>query len=178
MNFLVAFSGPMGSGKSTISKQVAAQVGGKWTGFGDAVRSIAKERSLVGGREMLQELGAELVAKSPELFCRRVISEASAATDQLLVVDGVRHKSIRDHLAAVSWPRRFCLVYVDAPLELRLDRLKSRDGLSAEKAAALANHSTEIEVENKLRQLADKRVDNFANPALAIEAVISFLQTF
>lgn len=178
MSLLVAFSGPIGSGKSTVSRQVALELGGIWSGFGNTVRAIAAERNIPNERKALQSLGADLVANSPDTFCRRVIASSDAKPSQDLIIDGVRHISIRNHLRALSPPRRFCLIYVDAAPDLRMSRLKTRDGLSADEVAELSKHSTEVEVETQLSQQADKKIQNFSDPAIAVDEVLEFLRSF
>ncbi len=73
---ILFFAGRLGSGKTTLSRAVANQLGARWNSFGNTVRKIAGERSLPMSRQNLQQLGSDLVDQTPEWFCNRVVAEA------------------------------------------------------------------------------------------------------
>src|SRR5664280_1247613 len=137
MNKYFAFSGPIGSGKSSVSKLVASRIGAGWIGFGATVKEIAVERRFPIHREGLQILGAELVANERGLFCRRVIDGAMKSNKEVIVIDGLRHPEVLRELRTVVGSDSLLCVYIDAPQALRLERVKVRGGISAEELAEL-----------------------------------------
>jgi dephospho-CoA kinase len=162
MSVAFAFCGSIGSGKSAVSRRFANRFAGAWNSFGNTVKLIATERAIEPSRENLQQIGAALVETEPENFCRRVLAGAtdSQGSSEMIVIDGVRHRSILDHLRRLFTPNRLICVFVDAPLNIRVERLKDRDGLSEAQVLALQKHSTEVEVECDLRAAADFVADN------------------
>ena len=171
---LFAFSGPIGSGKSNVSQLFAATIGGTWNSFGNAVRTVAVERGVPTDREGLQRLGAELVANERSSFCRRVVGQPSSDSEKPVVIDGLRHFEILEELRVVANPRNVVCVYVDAPLAIRLQRVNARDGLSADQLAKLQKHSTEVEVEQRLKSIADFCADNQSSPQQCVESILSW----
>jgi dephospho-CoA kinase len=160
MNTAFAFCGPIGSGKSSVSKAFAARIGAGWNSFGNTVKQIVDEAGLPLTRETLQRVGEELVQKNPTEFCNRVISGAQLGSATPVVIDGIRHISILELLRSLIFPRSFACIYVESPLQLRLQRVKQRDGVSVERLAVLEKHSTEVEVQKQLRDRADLIIQN------------------
>lgn len=60
-SIVVGFSGRIKSGKTTLSARVAELMGWPYTSFGDYVRKVARLRRRPELREILQEIGQELV---------------------------------------------------------------------------------------------------------------------
>jgi dephospho-CoA kinase len=154
------FSGAIGSGKSTVSSQFARRIGAKWNSFGNTVRRIAAEQGIDPSRQNLQRLGAAAVEMNQEELCRKVIEGTEGGDEDYLVIDGVRHERILDCLRKSVSPRTLVAVFVDSPEQIRLERLRTRDGLSMDQITELQRHSTETEVETKLRTRADIVVSN------------------
>lgn len=174
MNHIFVFCGPIGSGKSSVSKLFAAKSGATWNGFGRTTRDIAEERGHGTDRKQLQELGALLVGNEPEFFCRRVIRPALENPQTPGVIDGLRHGSILTQIQKLVTPRQTVLVFVDAPINVRRERIKARDGLSPEQLGELDKHSTEIEVDQHLRNVAHFIADN----TLSVEECVTNIESW
>ena len=155
MKPIFTFSGPIGSGKSTVSKEFAERVGAKWNSFGSTVRRVALSQGTEPTRENLQKLGESLVKNEGQEFCRQVLAGAEAEAEDMVVIDGVRHADVLETLRRIVGPRRLVAIFVDAPFELREKRVKARDGLSRDAILRLQTHSTEIQVEASLKEKAD-----------------------
>lgn len=166
-NTVLAFAGGIASGKSTLSQAVAQSLGCPRVTFGGYVRTEAKRRGVSDDRKTLQRIGEELVAQDAEGVCRAVLAQAAWLPGSALVVDGVRHVNIVDLLRRLVAPSGFRLVHVSASEQARSRRLVSRGGNKSE-LRTLDTHSTEKDVPDRLRELADLRVDG-ENP---LEAVI------
>src|SRR5689334_9105441 len=88
---VLAFSARQASGKSTVSTEIAEELGWPRAGFGDYLRRVAIERGRKTDREILQELGEHFVRDSLEQFCRDVLGSVGWMPGQGIVVDGIRH---------------------------------------------------------------------------------------
>jgi len=153
--WMVLVAGPVRSGKSTLAGRIAERFGGMRVGFGDAVRQRTLELGLPAGRTSWQQVGAQWVAEDPEGMCDAVL--ANAAGQAVVVVDGVRHQHIYELLRTRAGSRRVVLVYVDADIGVRRQRL-ALDGLGAADIAQILGHSTEAELPG-LRDAADMVAD-------------------
>ncbi len=115
----IAVSGPPGSGKTTYARRLAEELGLTYHSAGSIFREIAREKGL--SLEELNRLAAsdptidlEIDRKTLEIGCRGGV-----------VVEG--------HL--VAWVLRSVAdvrVYVTAPLEVRVQRIASREGRPVE----------------------------------------------
>jgi dephospho-CoA kinase len=174
MKTTFAFCGPIGSGKSNVSKSFATQISAGWNSFGTTVREVALERGLPTNRESLQDLGAKLVQRERSLLCRRAIGKAMNVPGSPTVIDGLRHIDILEELRLVVSPQQLVCVYVNTPRDVRLERVKQRDGLSAEQLADLERHSTEVEVELNLKKVADFIADNQHSVEQCVDAIVQW----
>jgi dephospho-CoA kinase len=152
---VLAFSGTIASGKSTLSKAVAASLGWKRISFGDYVRGIAKERGLDDSRETLQNLGQSLIESLGwEDFCVKVLNQGGWRKAESIVIDGVRHVEVLQSLKKLAEPNRVALIFISLSNDERKIRLAARDGES--KIAFKADqHSTEVQVNSVLHRSAN-----------------------
>jgi cytidylate kinase len=154
-NLVVAFAGRIGAGKSSVSAAFAQELGWKFASFGAFVRRTATERGMDLSRESLQTVGAELEAKDAAKFCRAVLDDAGWNAFEPAVVEGIRHVRILDTLKGQVAPQPVFLVYLEAPEELRRNRLQERGAQEAHCLERAETHSTERDVVTELPQLAD-----------------------
>jgi cytidylate kinase len=170
--WMMLIAGPVRSGKSTLARRVAERFGGIRVGFGDAVRKRTQTLGLPDERSFWQQVGEDWVSRDPRGLCDAVL--ASAAGEALVVVDGLRHRSVHDLLLARAERQRVVLVFVDADVSVRRDRLAS-DGISGEAMGQVLSHSTEAELA-WLRDRADIVADGTGDAAqvlLALGALIN-----
>jgi dephospho-CoA kinase len=100
---VVAISGPIGAGKTTVTALLAGQLGWPRTAYGDVVRSAAAARGLPARRDILQHIGAELTRDWP-VFTRAVLDRAGWRPGQPLILDGLRHVMAAEALRHVVTP--------------------------------------------------------------------------
>lgn len=168
MSLLLCFSGQIGSGKSSVSTAVAEALGWQRTGFGDYLRS---EITRLGGdpnsRIALQDLGQNRVDDDPAAFCRDILAAGGFQPGDDFVIDGIRHVSIFELLAAMSVPSQARLLFLGAIETTRVARVETRaDALDFSRAST---HCVEAE----LRQALPRRADGIVNADQSFDAVVS-----
>jgi dephospho-CoA kinase len=156
---VICFSGGIGSGKTEVSRRVAAQLGWTRASFGDYVRGVALARGLAGDRAELQAIGEELVAGGIISFCRSVLADARWSAGLPLVVDGIRHLEALEAVRQLVAPLVVALVHLGTPDEVRIARLMKSRPEDAEQIGDLDKHSTEIQVKQSLPSVADLVLD-------------------
>jgi len=156
---VLAFSGRIGSGKTTLSRQVAKALGWKRASFGEYLRDFAKGQGLDPSRDVLQELGETLIHKGVDDFCRSLLTHFEWHSGEPLVIDGVRHAVVVKALRKLVAPLELRLVFVEVAEKERLKRLQrlAKDVVSM--LPAFERHSTELEVATTLRDIAEWRID-------------------
>jgi ribosome-binding protein aMBF1 (putative translation factor)/cytidylate kinase len=153
---VLAFSGKIGSGKTTLSQQVAEALGWRRASFGEYVGIFAKSQGLEVSRDVLQELGQSLVARGPDDFCRSVLAHFGWNSGEPLVIDGVRHAVIFEALRRIVAPLDLRLVFINVDENTRLKRLKQTDRDVIDRLREVESHSTEREVTETLPSLASR----------------------
>ncbi len=158
---IITLAGPIGSGKSTLARTIAAASGVPSAGFGNYVRSLAAERGLdVERRQVLQDLGHELVQADARAFLDGALAWSGHAPGQDLLLDGLRHVSILDALRQreAEGLDTVTLFYLDTPRETRRARVAAR-GVSITQMEADEAHPAEQDLDEKLRAAADAVLD-------------------
>jgi cytidylate kinase len=155
---VVGVIGKIRSGKSSLSRGLSEKLSWPYVSFGDQVRSIIQRRGLDLSREVLQEVGEDLVARSAGQFCEAVLAQAQWQPGQSLVVDGIRHLKIVEILRDLVRPSVLRLVYVKTADDVRESRLADeihgwRD------LERIEHHPTEEQVGTILPGLVDLTVD-------------------
>jgi ribosome-binding protein aMBF1 (putative translation factor)/cytidylate kinase len=155
---VVGFAGRIGSGKSTISIEVARALGWPRASFGDYVRTVARSAGLGESREALQEIGASMIERGVDDFCRAVLAQSGWNAGEPLVIDGIRHAEVIESLRKLVAPLEMRVVYLDVKDEKRLNNLRKREDAVAEELELVEGHTTEEQVKNVLPELADLRL--------------------
>jgi cytidylate kinase len=170
---VVCFSSRMGAGKSTLASSLASSLGWPHTSFGDYVRSIADERGVSQSREVLQQIGEELISTSLEPFTRAVISRVP--WQQGCVIDGVRHLEVLATIKQIASPLSVFLVFIDVPEAVRKQRLRDR-GMTDQEIDAADQHETEAQVRTVIGERADLHVNGLAEVPHLVLQIQRFLE--
>jgi predicted kinase len=169
--WMILVAGPVRSGKSTLARRIAERFGGIRVGFGDAVRERTRTLGLPDERSFWQQVGEDWVTRDPEGLCDAVL--APTAGQALVVVDGVRHRSVHELLRASAEGRRVVLVFVDADVSVLRDRL-AYDGINDEATGRVLSHSTETELP-WLRDRANIVADGTGDSAQVLGALAALI---
>lgn len=172
-NTVLAFVGGIASGKSTLSSGVAGALGCPRVSFGDYVRHITQLRGLDASRENWQAVGESLVRNELQQFCAAVLAEAPWKPGSALVIDGVRHVDVVGALKSLVSPSSLRLIYVDVDDANRQQRLRDRSP-KEQFVNRLDQHSTEVQVGQDLRRLADLVVDGTRSPEELVREITAW----
>lgn len=172
---VLAVAGPIASGKTTLSIHLSETLGWRRTAFGDYVRGVAHTKGLDGSlREVLQSIGAELIADGWEVFCRSVLENAGWHSGEPLIIEGVRHEQCLSTLRMLVHPLPCYLIWIRVSDSVRMARLLTR-GIDTPILEKTESHSTEEQVGSVLQSLADLTVDGDPEPYVAVQEIVSFL---
>jgi dephospho-CoA kinase len=168
---VLGFSGKMASGKTTLSRIFAEAAGWEFVSFGDHVREVARQQNLdVSSRDVLQKVGASLIAEDPEGFCRAVLEQAKHwKPGQPLVVDGIRHVQVESILQKLVAPSKFILIYIFVEDPIIQKRLREEGISDLEQIKRLEAHPTEAQVESLLPEAANYIFDGTEPPGALVD---------
>ena len=131
---VLTFSGLHGAGKSTYAKEIAEEFGLRYVSAGEIFRTIARERGLT-----IIEL-TDLAVKDSSIDRQMDDRTRREAENGLVVLDGQLAGWMAGEFADIR-------VYLKAPLNVRVARLASRDGVSKEEAMKELLHRETVERE-------------------------------
>lgn len=172
----IGLAGRIGSGKSTIVRQLSHRLDGVSASFGDYVRAEARSRGLAGSREELQGLGDLLISEYGwDLFCRKVLLHCGWDPGSAVVIDGVRHVEVVASLRRLVAPSRFVLVYVTIDERVRATRLPHDLASDLARLTGVDSHSTEVQVTEGLLSAADLVVDGQESPEEIVETIATWI---
>jgi len=156
---IIAFSGSISSGKTTISSLLADTLGWKWVSFGEYVRKIARSQSIGNSRKELQAVSDSLVQRGWETFCTSILEEVQWNRSENLVIDGIRHREAIETLRTLCYPAKVFLVYLSITQFEQLQRTKEKGISNISELQDIESHSSEVQVYSNLRRMADLIVD-------------------
>jgi len=175
-SIVVGFAGKIGSGKSTLSSELAKRINWDRVSFGNYVRSLAEKRGLRQTREILQQLGAQMVNDDCESFCRGFLAYAGWKAGLPLVIDGIRHERVLSTLRDLMKPARLWLVFIDVDENVLKQRRSSRDSALKSDYIEVEKHSTEVEVDAILKGVADFQVDGREPVQANVDRILDWLR--
>lgn len=173
---ILAFSGSIASGKSTLSNKLAQTFHWPRASFGDYVRSVADTRKISKTRKVLQTIGNELVISDVESFCNNVLQQANWKHGQPLIIDGVRHVNVLIALRKIVAPMKLYLLFISIDGDVQANRFIARETEELLSLQTLELDSTEQQVGTYLRDMADFIVDGSRSVEKVIQDIIDWFQ--
>jgi cytidylate kinase len=160
MGIVIAFSGPIGAGKSTISQKVADLLHWPRVSFGEYVQTVARERGQnPEDRNVLQKLGQALVLSDVDGFVTEVLNRKKWRGDGNLVVDGLRHAEVRHALIQQIKPSKLKHVFVTVDEDTRQERVRVEDKVEPRILMRYDQDITEAQIPRIIREYKDIEVD-------------------
>jgi cytidylate kinase len=174
---VIAFAGAIGSGKSNLSRKVAALLEWPRVSFGEYIRTVAQENGMdASDRGVLQRLGQALVMSDTEDFARKVLATApNWRGGQNLVIDGLRHVEVRLVLIKLVRPSAFKLVFLSVDETTRRQRALHDKEIPQPQLIRYDQDITEAQIPRILPEYANVTVDNSLPTDIAAREVLSRL---
>jgi cytidylate kinase len=176
MGVVIAFSGPIGAGKSTISQKVADLLHWPRVSFGEYIQGVAKE----GGqdpndRRVLQRLGQALVLSDVDDFVKQVLKQKDWKKEGNLVVDGLRHAEVRHALIQQIRPSVLKHVFVTVDEDTRQQRVREEDHIEPRILMRYDQDITEAQIPRIIREYKDIEINGKLPGDIAARQVVSRL---
>lgn len=121
---IIGLTGSLAAGKGVVSDFLKKE-GFVYLSLSDELREIAKQKKLEVTRENLQKLGNEMREQNGTAYLAKIVVDKIKNQQYLkAIVDGIRNPAEIEELKKL---KNFFLIAVDAPAEIRFERMKSRD---------------------------------------------------
>ena len=172
---VLAFSGPIASGKTTIAHAIAETLNWRFASFGDFVRKEAHRRQLESSRKVLQDLGNEIISQGWESFCQAVLVDSGWICGQGLIIDGIRHIEGLETVRKLVSPVPTFLAFVQIDDQTRRARLHEKNILKGRELKRIDTHDTERQVKGILEGVADVIVDGALPVEITVRDLIIWL---
>jgi dephospho-CoA kinase len=122
-NCIFALGGSRKSGKTTLGRRFAEELGVRFASFGDYVRKETTRRGITNASSAeLQAVGLSLVTSDLVKFCQLVLTDAGFVPGERLVIDGVRHLETVRVLKHMFGEQPLKVIYLDSSLPVRCQR--------------------------------------------------------
>jgi len=160
---IIGLIGRIGSGKGAASDYLVEKYGAKKHTYSQFLRDVLDRIHIEQTREHIATLSLSLrEAFGQDLFAKVVAEDLKGATEEILVLDGVRRPEDIEYVKDLPG---FVLVHVDASEDTRLARVQSRgqNADDAEKTKESFAKDRQLETEQTLDKaisLATQTVDN------------------
>lgn len=160
---VLGITGEIAGGKGTIAKYLMEKHSATSHRFSTALRDVANRMHLEETRENLQKISTIFRENFDDNILSRVIYEDVKNDDNnLIVIDGVRRMADIEFLKKLPG---FKLVYVDAQMKIRYERITKRGENADDNAKTFEefekDHQREAELQIKdLKDKADVVIDN------------------
>ncbi len=121
---IIGLTGTLAAGKGTVA-EFFKKKGFVYFSLSDELREKAKEVGVAVSRQNLQELGNKLRREKGEGVLAEIIKDKILHYDYInVIVDGLRNPAEIDVVKKLT---PFFLIAVDAPPEIRFERMKKRN---------------------------------------------------
>ena len=179
---VIGLVGEAAAGKGTVAAYLLEKHGAKTLAFSTPMKDCLKRLSVPLSRENLTAF-SEFTRKAygEDLYARVVAEDAKTSTEPLVVVDGIRRPA--DYANLKELPG-FHLIYVTAPVELRLERARNRGEKATEATMSLEDFKKEelLPTELEIKEIGKKAefiVDNsgkFDELYTSMSSIIEYVQ--
>jgi dephospho-CoA kinase len=122
VDFVIGITGTIGSGKEVVKEILSKNFNCYSVSLSSVIQSQFKDKS---DRRTLQDMGNELRKKYGNFILAKLATDYMQKDKEMIIVDGIRNVGEIDYLKR-KFGKKFILVAVDAPREIRWERIKAR----------------------------------------------------
>jgi len=122
---VVGLTGTMGSGKQTVMNIMLKKVSAYHVTLSDVIRGEIEKKHGYLNRTTLQDMGNEMRQKYGSHILALLAVEYLPRDKEMIIVDGLRHPHEVEYLKQ-KFGSAFHMIAVDAPLEVRFERVQKR----------------------------------------------------
>lgn len=125
VKLVVGLTGTMASGKETVTEALTHKFNCYTVTLSSVIRGELEKKRKKFDRKILQDMGNELRQKYGGGILSKLAVDYLPRDKELIVIDGIRNLGEIDYLKKV-FGNKFVLIAVDAPQEIRWQRIQSR----------------------------------------------------
>jgi len=125
VNLVVGLTGTLASGKETIKETLSRNFNSYYVTLSSVIKAEFQKRRKDFSRRTLQDMGNELRAKYGNFILAKLATDYLQRDKEMIIVDGIRNPEEAEYLRK-TFGRKFTLIAVDAPREIRWERIKGR----------------------------------------------------
>lgn len=173
---VVAFSGAIGVGKSSLSRALQERLGWPRVSFGQYVRDYAAANGKdADDRATLQQLGQALVLTNVAGFVAGVLGQVDWRSGGNLILDGLRHVEVRQALLhELGADFTLKLVHVSVDEDTRQQRAQE-NGIEQRMLSRYDQDLTEAQMARIMPPYADLVIDGTLPPRMAMDMIVARL---
>lgn len=156
MKIILGLAGEIASGKGTFAKYIVEEKKGSSHRFSTMLRDVAQRMYLEENRENLQKISTMLREYfGSDILSKTIYHDVDNDSHKIVAIDGVRRFGDIEFLKKLPG---FKLVYIEAEMEKRFERIKTRGENSDDSSKTLEEFKKdhEREAESEIRSLKEK----------------------
>ncbi len=160
---IIGLVGEIASGKGTAAKYLQEKYDASTYRFSTPLRDVLNRLYIENDRHNLQRISLVLrTAYGQDLFAKIITEDVKKSTANLIIVDGIRRLEDIKYLKELP---NFYLVYITADINLRYERITSRDENTDDGKKTFADFQKDHEAETELAipqigAAADFKIEN------------------
>jgi dephospho-CoA kinase len=125
IEFVVGLTGTIGSGKEIVKEILTLNFSCYSVSLSSMIRAELERKKKEFNRKSLQDEGNELRKKYGNFILAKLATDYLQKDKEMIIVDGIRNPGEVEYLKK-TFGKKFVLVGVDAPKEMRWERIKAR----------------------------------------------------
>lgn len=123
---VIGLTGTIASGKEVVKNLIVKKFDSYQVSLSGAIRGEMENKRREFSRKILQDIGNELRQKYGTHVLAKVSTEFMPHAKPVMIVDGIRNPGEAEWLRKI-YKKDFILVGVDAPQQIRFERVKGRN---------------------------------------------------
>lgn len=125
MKKIIGLTGPMASGKDAVKKYIEEKYGAKSVKFSQIIRDVLNRLRVPVSRDSMINMSLSLIDQfGKDILAKNIVEDSKEETADIVILDGVRRPA--DIIYAKD-NDSFILIGIDADINIRYERMKSRN---------------------------------------------------